>query len=100
MAIRGAPAIGVAAALGLALGVHHTSSEGSTLRAEWDDMCAELASTSFILPRGPLSSVVSSTERAGRFIPAASVSVQTQTESIFFWNSSSTTRRKRGRIPA
>jgi methylthioribose-1-phosphate isomerase len=45
MAIRGAPAIGVAAALGLALGVRTTRSEGASLRAEWSDMCAALAAT-------------------------------------------------------
>jgi methylthioribose-1-phosphate isomerase len=45
MAIRGAPAIGVAAALGLALGARTTRSEGSALRAEWSDMCATLAAT-------------------------------------------------------
>jgi methylthioribose-1-phosphate isomerase len=45
MAIRGAPAIGVAAALGLALGVRTTRCEGAALRAEWSDMCAELAAT-------------------------------------------------------
>ena len=45
MAIRGAPAIGVAAALGLALGARHTRSEGAALRAEWSDMCAALADT-------------------------------------------------------
>ncbi len=45
MAIRGAPAIGVTAALGLALGVRNTSSEAAALRTEWDDMCALLAST-------------------------------------------------------
>jgi methylthioribose-1-phosphate isomerase len=45
MAIRGAPAIGVAAALGLALGVHTTPSEGGALRREWDDMCAAMAAT-------------------------------------------------------
>jgi methylthioribose-1-phosphate isomerase len=45
MAIRGAPAIGVAAALGLALGVRATRSEGAALRAEWSDMCATLAAT-------------------------------------------------------
>jgi methylthioribose-1-phosphate isomerase len=45
MAIRGAPAIGVAAALGLALGVRTTRSEGAALRAEWSDMCATLAAT-------------------------------------------------------
>jgi methylthioribose-1-phosphate isomerase len=45
MAIRGAPAIGVAAALGLALGARSTRSEGGALGAEWSDMCAELAAT-------------------------------------------------------
>ena len=45
MAIRGAPAIGVAAALGLALGVKGTRAEGAALRAEWSDMCAILADT-------------------------------------------------------
>jgi len=45
MAIRGAPAIGVAAALGLALGAKGTRSEGAALRAEWSDMCAILADT-------------------------------------------------------
>jgi methylthioribose-1-phosphate isomerase len=45
MAIRGAPAIGVAAALGLALGARLTRAEGAALRAEWSDMCATLAGT-------------------------------------------------------
>jgi methylthioribose-1-phosphate isomerase len=45
MAIRGAPAIGVAAAFGLALGARNTRSEGASLRAEWSDMCATLAAT-------------------------------------------------------
>ena len=45
MAIRGAPAIGVAAALGLALGARNTSSEAAALRTEWDDMCSLLAAT-------------------------------------------------------
>ncbi len=45
MAVRGAPAIGVTAAFGLALGARTTSSEGAALRAEWDDMCATLAAT-------------------------------------------------------
>ena len=45
MAIRGAPAIGVAAALGLALGARNTSSEAAALRTEWDDMCGLLAAT-------------------------------------------------------
>jgi methylthioribose-1-phosphate isomerase len=45
MAIRGAPAIGVAAAYGLALGVRLTAAEGSALAQEFDAMCAELAAT-------------------------------------------------------
>lgn len=45
MAIRGAPAIGVAAALGLALGARRSRAEGAALRTEWSDMCAELAAT-------------------------------------------------------
>jgi methylthioribose-1-phosphate isomerase len=45
MAIRGAPAIGVAAALGLALGARTTRSDGALLLAEWSDMCATLAAT-------------------------------------------------------
>jgi methylthioribose-1-phosphate isomerase len=45
MAIRGAPAIGVAAALGLALGARASRNEGAALRAEWTDMCSELAAT-------------------------------------------------------
>ncbi|HKZ31436.1 MAG TPA: S-methyl-5-thioribose-1-phosphate isomerase [Vicinamibacteria bacterium] len=45
MAIRGAPAIGVAAALGLALGASLTRAEGADLRSEWSDMCAALAAT-------------------------------------------------------
>jgi methylthioribose-1-phosphate isomerase len=45
MAIRGAPAIGVAAALGLAAGVRATASEGEALAAEWREMCSTLAAT-------------------------------------------------------
>jgi methylthioribose-1-phosphate isomerase len=45
MVIRGAPAIGVAAALGLALGVRNSSNEGGTLRAEWDDICSTLSAS-------------------------------------------------------
>jgi methylthioribose-1-phosphate isomerase len=45
MAIRGAPAIGVAAALGIALGVHNSGAEGAALRAEFDGICQELAGT-------------------------------------------------------
>jgi methylthioribose-1-phosphate isomerase len=45
MVIRGAPAIGVAAAFGLALGARNSASEGGALREEWNDMCAVLAGT-------------------------------------------------------
>jgi len=45
MAIRGAPAIGVAAAFGLALGVRLSQAEGTALRSEFQVMCADLAAT-------------------------------------------------------
>ncbi len=45
MAIRGAPAIGVAAALGVALGVRLSAAEGPALRADLDRVCQELAAT-------------------------------------------------------
>jgi methylthioribose-1-phosphate isomerase len=45
MVVRGAPAIGVSAALGLALGVRNAATEGAALRTEWDDMCAVLAAS-------------------------------------------------------
>jgi len=45
MAIRGAPAIGVAAAMAIALGVQQSTSEGSRLWAEFDAMCDELRAT-------------------------------------------------------
>jgi methylthioribose-1-phosphate isomerase len=45
MAIRGAPAIGVAAAMGLALGVRLSRAEGEPLAAEFDAMCRDLAAT-------------------------------------------------------
>lgn len=45
MAIRGAPAIGVAAAMGLALGVRRSTTEGPGLKAEFDRMCVELGGT-------------------------------------------------------
>jgi methylthioribose-1-phosphate isomerase len=45
MAIRGAPAIGVAAALGLALGARSSAAEGEALRAEFEGMCRDLANT-------------------------------------------------------
>ena len=44
---------------------------------------APLAAISFFLPRGPFSSSVSTTLRAGRFMPAARVSVHTQKLSSF-----------------
>ncbi|HWE48269.1 MAG TPA: S-methyl-5-thioribose-1-phosphate isomerase [Bryobacteraceae bacterium] len=43
MIIRGAPAIGVAAAMGVALGVSQASADG--LDAQFETICAELAST-------------------------------------------------------
>jgi methylthioribose-1-phosphate isomerase len=45
MAIRGAPAIGVAAAMGLALGVRISGSDGAQFEAEFEAYCQELAST-------------------------------------------------------
>jgi methylthioribose-1-phosphate isomerase len=45
MAIRGAPAIGVAAALGLALGLSTSRSEGGALAAEFESTCRELGAT-------------------------------------------------------
>ena len=45
MAIRGAPAIGVAAALGIALGVRNSPAEGEALRADFDRICREMAAT-------------------------------------------------------
>ena len=45
MAIRGAPAIGVAAAMGIALGVRLSRAEGAELRSEFESMCADLAAT-------------------------------------------------------
>src|SRR5688572_12310734 len=45
IAIRGAPAIGVAAALGLALAVRKSAAEGDALAAEFDRTCDELAAT-------------------------------------------------------
>jgi methylthioribose-1-phosphate isomerase len=43
MVIRGAPAIGIAAAMGVALGVLHAG--GSNLDAEFDEICRTLAAT-------------------------------------------------------
>jgi methylthioribose-1-phosphate isomerase len=45
MAIRGAPAIGVAAAFGIALGVRNARGAGPALRAELDAICEELRAT-------------------------------------------------------
>jgi methylthioribose-1-phosphate isomerase len=45
MVIRGAPAIGVAAAMGLALGARRSGAEGEALRAEFDSASRELAAT-------------------------------------------------------
>jgi methylthioribose-1-phosphate isomerase len=45
MAIRGAPAIGVAAALGLALGVRRASGGPDSLPAAFEAMCADLGAT-------------------------------------------------------
>jgi methylthioribose-1-phosphate isomerase len=45
MAIRGAPAIGVAAAFGIALGVRLSPNQGARLREDLDHICADLAAT-------------------------------------------------------
>jgi methylthioribose-1-phosphate isomerase len=45
MAIRGAPAIGVAAALGIALGVRNSKAEGEALQAAFDRICRDMAAT-------------------------------------------------------
>jgi len=45
MAIRGAPAIGVAAALGIALGVRNSKAEGEALSSAFDGICKEMAAT-------------------------------------------------------
>jgi methylthioribose-1-phosphate isomerase len=46
MVIRGAPAIGVAAAMGVAIGVLHSKAKSvDELRAEFDEICAVLAKT-------------------------------------------------------
>jgi methylthioribose-1-phosphate isomerase len=45
MAIRGAPAIGLAAAFGLVLAVHISKAEGPALAAEFEATCADLAAT-------------------------------------------------------
>ena len=45
MAVRGAPAIGVAAALGIALAARGTAAEGEALRRELDAVCAQMRAT-------------------------------------------------------
>jgi len=45
MAIRGAPAIGVAAGLGIALGVRRSAAEGANLATEFEGICGDLART-------------------------------------------------------
>jgi methylthioribose-1-phosphate isomerase len=45
MVVRGAPAIGVAAAFGIALGVRLSSGEGAGLREEFQRICADLGAT-------------------------------------------------------
>jgi methylthioribose-1-phosphate isomerase len=45
MAVRGAPAIGVTAALGIALGVRREAAEGPALQAAFDAICGEMAAT-------------------------------------------------------
>lgn len=45
MAVRGAPAIGVTAALGVALGVRRAQLEGAALDAEFESICSELGAT-------------------------------------------------------
>jgi methylthioribose-1-phosphate isomerase len=45
MAVRGAPAIGVAAAFGIALGVRRSSAEGDALRVDFERIAALLRST-------------------------------------------------------
>jgi methylthioribose-1-phosphate isomerase len=45
MAVRGAPAIGVTAAFGIALGVRLTPAEGPALAAAFDAICDEMAAT-------------------------------------------------------
>jgi methylthioribose-1-phosphate isomerase len=45
MAVRGAPAIGISAALGIALGARGTSAEGDALRAEFEVVCEQMRVT-------------------------------------------------------
>jgi methylthioribose-1-phosphate isomerase len=45
MAVRGAPAIGIAAALGIALGLRRSRAEGEALRGELDAVCEQMRGT-------------------------------------------------------
>jgi methylthioribose-1-phosphate isomerase len=45
MAVRGAPAIGVTAAMGIALGVRRSAAGGAELRAQLERICADLRAT-------------------------------------------------------
>jgi methylthioribose-1-phosphate isomerase len=45
MAVRGAPAIGVSAALGIALAVRRSSAEGAALRSDMDAVCEQMRVT-------------------------------------------------------
>ena len=45
MAVRGAPAIGVSAALGIALGVRRSGAEGADLRRDMDAVCEQMRVT-------------------------------------------------------
>lgn len=45
MVVRGAPAIGVTAALGLALGARRSTAEGAAFQVEFEALCALLAAT-------------------------------------------------------
>jgi methylthioribose-1-phosphate isomerase len=45
MAVRGAPAIGVSAAFGIALGIRRSTAEGEALRRELDAVCAQMRAT-------------------------------------------------------
>ena len=52
MVIRGAPAIGVAAAMGVAIGVQHADADN--LDAELEEICSTLGATACRLLRGRL----------------------------------------------
>ncbi len=45
MAVRGAPAIGVTAAFGIALGVRRSTAEGAALRRDLETVCAQMRVT-------------------------------------------------------